>query len=292
MKVIKGFNQDLTCRGYQYEVGKTYEFPDAELCVSGAHAVERPLDVFKYYPPASSVYHECELDDVSPERHSDDSKVTGKKITIGARLSIRNLVEAHIQYTKEHTTTAYTDPARATAGDSGAATAGYRGAATAGYRGAATAGNYGAATAGDSGAATAGNCGAATAGNYGAATAGYRGAATTGDYGAATAGDYGAATAGNSGAATAGDYGAATAGDRGAATSRGKTKVGENGVALARGNNVQVCGGIGAILMIAEENKDNYEIADWKCAVVDGAKIKPDVWYKLVGGEFIEVKEG
>ena len=129
--------------------------------------------------------------------------------------------------------------------------------------------------------ATAGNCGAATAGNCGAATAG--------DSGAATAGDSGAATAGNCGAATAGNKGAATAGDRSAATARGKASTGSNGLSVARGNNVQVKGGIGAILVIAEEKEDTYDIVDWKAVVVDGEVVKADTWYRLENGELVEV---
>ena len=129
----------------------------------------------------------------------------------------------------------------------------------------------------------------ATAGNYGAATAGDSGAATAGDSGAATAGYRGAATAGDSGAATAGDGGAATAGYRGAATARGKASVGSNGLSVARGNNVQVKGGIGAILVIAEEGEDTYDIVDWKAVVVDGEVVKADTWYRLENGELVEV---
>ena len=113
------------------------------------------------------------------------------------------------------------------------------------------------------------------------ATAGYRGAATAGDSGAATAGDYGAATAG--------DYGAATAGDYGAATARGKASTGSNGLSVARGNNVQVKGGIGAILVIAEEREDTYDIVDWKAVLVDGEIVKADTWYRLENGELVEV---
>ena len=113
------------------------------------------------------------------------------------------------------------------------------------------------------------------------ATAGYRGAAT--------AGDRGAATAGYRGAATAGDYGAATAGDYGAATARGKASTGSNGLSMARGNNVQVKGGIGAILVIAEEGEDTYDIVDWKAVLVDGEVVKADTWYRLENGELVEV---
>ena len=129
----------------------------------------------------------------------------------------------------------------------------------------------------------------ATAGYSGAATAGYRGAATAGDSGAATAGDSGAATAGNCGAATAGYRGAATAGDYGAATARGKASTGSNGLSMARGNNVQVKGGIGAILVIAEEREDTCDIVDWKAVLVDGEVVKADTWYRLENGELVEV---
>ena len=177
----------------------------------------------------------------------------------------------------------------ATAGDRGAATAGDGGAATAGDCGATTAGDRGAATAGDGGAATAGDGGAATAGDGGVATAGYRGVATAGYRGVAMAGDRGAATAGDRGAATAGYRGAATAGDCGAATARGKASTGYNGLSVARGENVQVKGGIGAILVIAEERDDTYDIVDWKAVAVDGEVVKADTWYRLENGELVEV---
>ena len=303
MKSYKGFNKDMTCRGKQYAEGETYEEKAASCCDYGMHACEYPLDVFGYYTPGQSVYHEVEQDG-ELSRDSDDTKVASTVLKVGARLDIPGLVHAAIEYTKSRCTMEHTDPKMATAGNSGAATAGNSGAATAGDYGAATAGYKGAATAGDYGAATAGNSGAATAGDYGAATAGYKGAATAGnsgaatagnsgaatagDYGAATAGDYGAATAGYKGAATAGDYGAATAGDYGAATSRGQSASGENGLSVARGNGVKVKGGMGAILVIAEEKQDSYDIENWKAVVVDGEKIKPDTWYKMVDGELVE----
>ena len=97
------------------------------------------------------------------------------------------------------------------------------------------------------------------------------------------------AMTGYRGAATAGDGGAATAGDRGAATARGKASTGSNGLSVARGKNVQVKGGIGAILVIAEERDDTYDIVDWKAVVVDGEVVKADTWYRLENGELVEV---
>lgn len=99
----------------------------------------------------------------------------------------------------------------------------------------------------------------------------------------------GVATAGYRGVATAGNRGAATAGDRGAATARGKASTGSNGLSVARGKNVQVKGGIGAILVIAEERDDTYDIVDWKAVVVDGEVAKADTWYRLENGELVEV---
>ena len=282
IKAYKAFDKDLSCRGFKYEVGKEYEETgDIKACEKGFHACPYPLDVFGYYTPAGSRF--CEVEQSGKIDDSESDKVCSSKIRIGAELDIRGLVKATVSYVKERCTNeCNAEPGKpATAGDYGAATAGDSGAATAGDSGAATAGDYGAATAGYRGAATAGYRGAATAGDYGAATAGDSGAATAGYSGAATAGDYGAATAGNHGAATAGDYGAATA--------RGKALTGSNGLSVARGKNVQVKGGIGAILVIAEEKEYTYDIVDWKAVVVDGEVVKADTWYRLENGELVEV---
>ena len=46
---------------------------------------------------------------------------------------------------------------------------------------------------------------------------------------------------------------------------------------------------MGAILVIAEEDNETYDVVDWKAVVVDGNKVKADTWYMLVGGELKEV---
>ena len=193
----------------------------------------------------------CEVEQSGDISRHDDSKIASTKMRIGAQLNIAGIVNAAIKYTKEKV--------EKTCIESKSATAGYCGAATAGY--------YGAATAGD--------CGAATAGDRGAATAGY----------------YGAATAGYCGAATAGYCGAATAGDSGAATSRGKSSTGENGLSVARGKGVKAKGGLGSILVIAEEEQNSCKISSWKAVVVDGVNIKADTWYTFKDGELIEAED-
>lgn len=164
IKAYKGFNKDMTCNGFQYEEGKEYQAEGKiELCKNGFHACEDPLDCFRYYPPATSVFHEVEQDGkIYNNRNGDDSKTVSSQIKIGANIGITEIVKAHCDYVKAHITTEHTNPKKATAGSYGAATAGFKGAATAGFKSAATAGSCGAATAGYYGAATAGSYGIAS----------------------------------------------------------------------------------------------------------------------------------
>ena len=164
MKAYKGFNKDLTCRGFQYKEGETFHEEKAELCDSGFHACEDPLDCFGYYAPGTSVYHEVELDDVSPER-DDDTKVVAKTIKIGAALDVAGICKAHFEYVNAH--------CKKVDGK----VAGDREAVAVGDQTSASAGNYGSASAGESG--------SASAGNYGSASAGFRGSASAGESGSA-----------------------------------------------------------------------------------------------------------
>lgn len=198
----KGMDSNMQCRGMQYAVGKEFSVDgDIECCGNGLHACERPLDVLGYYPPGTGArYFRVEQSGDMARERGGDSKVASRKIRVVAEIGIPGLAKAHIEYAKAHTTSEYTDPERATAGDSGAA----------------------------------------------------------------------------------------TAGDYGAATSRGSASVGANGIACARGNNVRVKGGLGAILVIAEEQPTDYNIAHWKAVEVDGETVKADTWYRLVDGKLVE----
>lgn len=128
MKAYKGLDKDLKCRDFQYEVGGEYTEDKAELCNSGFHACEYPLDCFSYYPPTNSRFCEVELDEVSDERHSDDSKVCAKKIKIGAEIGIAGLIKATFEYVKSHCITDKQgeDCTALTGGDLSALTGGYR----------------------------------------------------------------------------------------------------------------------------------------------------------------------
>ena len=140
MKAYKGFDKNMQCRGFQFEEGKTYHEDEAELCKRWFHACENPLDVFGYYTPGkNSIYREVELEDVSEERNSDDTKVCAKTIKIGAKLDVTGLCKAHFEYVS-----ARCNPANGrVAGDKESAAAGNWGSAAAGYKGSAAAGKQG-----------------------------------------------------------------------------------------------------------------------------------------------------
>jgi hypothetical protein len=93
MKAYKGFNKNLQCRGFQYEVGKTYTMPedeDVKLCEKGFHACLNIIDCFSYYEPAESRYCEVELEDVSNEVDIDSKRVA-RTITIVRELTLDEL---------------------------------------------------------------------------------------------------------------------------------------------------------------------------------------------------------
>ena len=124
-KAIKGFDADMKCRGFQYAEGETYEHPGrVRVCESGFHAVTLPLDVLTYYPAPKSVYREVEMEGVT-EKTGGDSKVVGRKITIGASVNLAGLVKAHVEAIWSQVKKP-SDKTTATTGDSAhAATTGY-----------------------------------------------------------------------------------------------------------------------------------------------------------------------
>ena len=48
IKGYKGFDKDLRCREFQYEIGKEYSEDEAICCIKGFHFCENPMDVFEY----------------------------------------------------------------------------------------------------------------------------------------------------------------------------------------------------------------------------------------------------
>jgi hypothetical protein len=125
----KGFDQNLHCRGYQYEIGKTYTHEgEVEVCKSGFHACEYPLDVFGYYPPAISRFAVV-TQSGRLSRNSEDTKVASSSITIKAELDFPGIIKAAIEYTMNRVKPEA--GAASNSGDYGAASnSGYQGAAS------------------------------------------------------------------------------------------------------------------------------------------------------------------
>lgn len=145
MKCFKGFDKDLKCRDFQYEIGKEYTEETADICNCGFHACEFPMDVFGYYPPSDSRYCEVELEE-NGQKSSDDSKRVGKKISVKAEIGIAGIIKAGVEYIKEQvnweddkaTNTGDRSAATNTGDQSAATNTGNRSAATnTGYRSAA-----------------------------------------------------------------------------------------------------------------------------------------------------------
>ena len=212
MIVYKGTDKDMKCRGFQFELGKEYEEAEAKLCNKGFHGCEYPLDVFAHYAPADSRFFVADLDGLTDEMESDDTKRVGTKVTLRAEIGIPGIVKAAVEYIKERT------------GKTEDAT---------GYQSAAT---------------------------------------NTGDQSAAT-------NTGNCSAAT-------NTGDQSAATVEGKESV-----AIVTGIDSKASGALGCWLVLTERgdwNGDTYPIKEVRAVKVDGAAIKPEVFYKLENGEVVE----
>ena len=177
VKGYKGFDKNLRCRDFQYEIGKEYETERAELCREGFHFCENPHDVLSYYSAGEgNRFAVVEASEVSDEKE-DDSKRVSKRISVKAEISVFEICRIAVSAFFEN----FGFKKKIESADTN------------------NAGDCGAANAGDCGAANAGDCGAANAGDCGAANAGYRGAANAGDCGAANAGDCGAAIVSNKG---------------------------------------------------------------------------------------------
>jgi hypothetical protein len=163
----KGFDKNLVCnpdgKPFQYEIGKTYEHKgNVVRCAEGGfHACEHPLNVFSYYPPATSRYCEVQMSG-QIARDGSDTKIASARITIGVEVHLHELIQRAVKWVFDRSKP-----------EGPSATGRYGAASATGYQGAASA-------TGDQGAASAtGYQGAASAtGRYGAASAtGYQGKA-------------------------------------------------------------------------------------------------------------------
>ena len=311
IKGYKGFNPDMTCRDFKYEVGKEYETDKAKACEAGFHFCENPFDVWGYYPPCGEggrLNRFCEVEGSGDTDNSHSDKIACTHIKVGAEIGLQGIINAGVKFIMDkvsrsgskQSNTGKQSAATNTGNQSAATNTGDRSAATnTGDRSVATNTGYSSAatnTGNQSAATNTGYRSAATnTGKQSAATnTGNQSVATnTGDRSAATSmGDYSAATnTGNCSAArSTGDCSAATStGDRSAASVSGRESI-----AIVTGKDSKAKGSMGCWIVLTERgafDEGAYLIKCVKAFKVDGKEIKADTFYKLENGKAVEVKE-
>ena len=265
MKGYKGFDRDLKCREFKYEIGKTFEENvKPKCCERGFHFCEYPLDVFNCYDPATSRF--CEVEALGKvDKNDDNTKVSTNKIRIGAELSFEKLTKASIDFIYERVKKDNKKSAHKQEDESVASNTGYSSVASnTGY--------------------------SSVASNTGYSSV----ASNTGDRSVASNTGY-SSVASNTGYSSV----ASNTGDRSVASNTGYSSVASNtgkyGIASSLGIEGKAKGKKGTWLVLAEwewlDNEYEYRVKEVKTVVVDGKTIKEDTLYKLVNGEFIEVTE-
>ncbi|MDH4676985.1 hypothetical protein OK433_31115 [Pseudomonas aeruginosa] len=280
----KGFKQDLTCRGYQFEIGGTYKHEgEVEACASGFHSCEYPLDVFGYYAPGDSRFAIVKASG-QLSRHDDDSKIASATLVVEAEISMPTMISraidwimARLDSSVEQTVAG--DTASNTGNRSAASNTGNQSAASnTGYQSAASNTGYQSA--------------ASNTGDYSAASnTGNRSAASnTGDRSAASNTGYqsAASNTGNRSAASNTGYqsAASNTGDYSAAEVSGKESV-----AASLGIEGRARASAGSAIVLCHRD-DKGHLIHIRASKVGENGVKPDTWYQLSAeGEFVEFDE-
>ncbi|WP_231277317.1 DUF7666 domain-containing protein [Pseudomonas aeruginosa] len=275
MTAYKGFKQDLTCLGYQFEIGGTYKHEgEVEACASGFHSCEYPLDVFGYYAPGDSRFAIVKASG-QLSRHDDDSKIASATLVVEAEISMPTMISRAIDWVmskvdKSVEQTVVGGTASNTGYQSAASNTGYQSAAsnTVYQSAASNTGNYSAAS---------------NTGYYSAASnTGNRSAASnTGDYSAASNTGYRSAasnTGYQSAASNTGNYSAAEVS-------------GKESVAASLGIEGRARASAGSAIVLCHRD-DEGRLIHIRASKVGENGVEPDTWYQLnAEGEFVEFDE-
>ena len=297
IKSYKAFDENMQCRGFQYEVGKEYDMDgDIQCCKRGFHACESPMEVWDYYDMLTSRFAEVEQSGkISTEAGS--TKICSSRIKIKAELKLADIINIGVEWLKDLTAPSKVKADGAELNDNG-------------VRGAQIGSSGNSAKIGSSG----DYAQIGSSGDYAKiGSSGYSAQiGSSGDYAKiGSSGDY--AKIGSSGDSaqigSSGDY--AQIGSSGYSAQIGSSgnyaKIGSSGnsaqIDSTGEDSVIMCAGegsvakakIGSWITLAEWNRDDRKGCLVPVCVkterVDGIKIKPDTWYKLQDGEFVEVTE-
>ncbi|KSN53996.1 hypothetical protein APA86_24220 [Pseudomonas aeruginosa] len=262
----KGFKQDLTCRGYQFEIGGTYKHEgEVEACASGFHSCEYPLDVFGYYAPGESRFAIVKASG-QLSRHDDDSKIASATLVVEAEISMPTMISRALDWIMSKVDKSVE---QTVVGETASNTGDYSAASNTGNRSAASNTGYQSA--------------ASNTGDYSAAS-------NTGDYSAASnTGDYSAAS-------NTGDYSAASnTGNRSAASNTGNRSAaevsGKESVAASLGIEGRARASAGSAIVLCHRD-DEGRLIHIRASKVGENGVEPDTWYQLnAEGEFVEFDE-
>ena len=99
----KGFDKNMKCRGFQYEVGKEYEM-DGEIkcCKQGFHACKSPMEVWDYYDMLTSRFAKVEQSG-KIDKEDNSTKVCSSKIKISAELKLADIIKLGVEWIKDVT---------------------------------------------------------------------------------------------------------------------------------------------------------------------------------------------
>lgn len=215
IKSYKAFDENMRCRGFQYEVGKEYDMNgDIKCCKRGFHACESPMEVWDYYDMLTSRFAEVEQSG-KISAAGDTTKICSSHIKIKAELKLADIINIGVKWLKDLTSPSKIKDDSTALNDDGF------------YK---------------------------------------KQIGSSGDY----------AQIGSSGNYAKID------------------STGEDSVIMCAGEGSVAKAKIGSWITLAEWKEDDRK-GRWvpvcvKTERVDGIKIKPDTWYKLKNGEFVEAK--
>ena len=285
IKSYKGFDKNLKCRDFQYEIGKEYEMDgEIKVCNRGFHACESPFDVFDHYTMIDSRFCEVEQDgNISKEDRG--TKICSSKIKIKAELKLADMIYLGVEWLKEITSpekikTSIKDNSSGYGAKIGSSGYGAK-IGSSGYDAQiGSSGNY--AQIGSSG-----NYAQIGSSGYGAkiGSSGY-------DAKIGSSGNYAQIGSSGDGAKIGSSGNDAKIGSSGNYAQIDST--GEGCVIMCAGINSVAKASKGSWITLSEwsysDKKQRYIPVCVKTEFVDGEKIKADTYYKLAGGVFKEIQ--
>ena len=301
----KGFDKDMQCRGFQYEVGKEYNMDGGIKCCSrGFHACKSPLEVWDYYDMLNSRFAEVEQSGKIDEEEKS-TKVCSSHIKIKAELKLADIINIGVEWLKDITSPSKvkTDGVLNDNGDRKkqiGSSGDYAKIGSSGYYAKIGSSGYSAKIGSSGDYAKIGSSGySAKIGSSGYSakigSSGYYAKIGSSGYSAKIGSSGYYAKIGSSGdyakIGSSGDY--AQIGSSGDYAQIGST--GEDSVIMCAGNSSIAKAKVGSWITLAEwkwsdEKKRDVPVCV-KTEYVDGENIKADTWYQLKNGKFVEVNE-